>query len=385
MSVVTSQRWQRLAVSCPVGIARALGLGVGLALALGVVGCRVSGTGHAAAPPPLAPPSLDVQPVVAEAVLTDWVAAGHSYGYFLPGRVHGHPVTLLLDTGTSESMFLFAERLANLGIAVPTVAPRQETTLVLDSITWGPRTERRIPVSVMRGYPMLPSLDPPPGFPPVIGIVGQPLVSHYDLLFDAPAKRARFYPYTTPASGDGGDDAGAQTVSRVASGRTSGGLPAGMTAADCVPLGITPGMAHLDDNPQHLQLVINGQPVEAFFDSGFLYEDSTLVGTYGAGGELDDTTATLVGVNAHSPGTVVQEDSSALVSLPLWIGAQRLTIPSAHLSHKYDARYHGRPFLQLGLLPFRDRRLLVSYSTSRFCVSSPVLARSSIRPHHLIT
>ena len=314
--------------------------------------------------------SLNAQPMVAEAVLANWGAPGRNYGYFLPVTINGRQATLILDTGTSGfRFFLFAEALAKIGIPVPDMEPRRVQDMKIDSLSWGTVTERSITVQVMKGTDLA-RLASPPRMPPVIGIVGQALLSHYDLLFDGPARRVRLYQYASASPSDGKSQAPVSVSPRYQGER----LSPQMNPSDCTPLGTAPGAAHFDQITQHIQVAIGGRPVEAWFDSGFLYPDPDLgrIHVYGRGAELNDATAELLGVNIHTPHVISQGDEGYLVSFPIMIGTRSVPISYGHVSHEYDSRYKDRPFLQIGLLSFRDRLVLISYSTSRFCVSAPL-------------
>ena len=96
----------------------------------------------------------------------------------------------------------------------------------------------------------IPAMEYPPlGMPPMIGLLGNTVLAHYDIVFDSPKRRVRLY--ARPLS-----SADTQPHDGI------GWLPPGVMRTDCFPMEI--------DKQQRVffPIQVNGHPLHSMFDSG---------------------------------------------------------------------------------------------------------------------
>lgn len=293
--------------------------------------------------------------VVAEAVIqTDPGISGQKV--YLPILLHGRAASLILDTGADDLLFGSSARAY--------VEPREWESSTLDSLSLGAADVRHVPVVVVKGW----LEDTPQGLPPVIGLVGSGMLSHYDLVFDGVAGRVRLYDASTSPMVTRESTTTERTIRDSQMSRMW--LPAGITAADCMAL----RSEGANDLAVHLDLQANGHVLDNFFDSGSPWTT------------MNQAAATLLGITAQSPhtrrvlgdsaiqygmaGTGNESDTVYMVDrgITLVIGRHRLTMPVRvvpHVNPWFDA-----PTLILGLDAIANRRLFVSYQTRRVCLGS---------------
>ena len=292
------------------------------------------------------PAVSDSEPLIAEAVLRN-DPQQHGYHYFyLPVTWHGHPLSFILDTGTGFHVYFFDQALAQVGMTIPTGRYGNALSVedhAVDTLAVGATIERHIPAAVGDAV-SLDTTHTPLGIPPLVGLFGNFQLPHYDLVFDGPAGRVRLYhiPPTIPAWDI--------PVSSIASDPKRAWLPAGFTAADCMPLP-NPSAA---DHSVYLPVIVDGQRVSSWFDSG---ADETV---------MNIPAAKILGMTQHTPHLRrIQTRPAAYVvhDFPMTVGAHRVIIPTIHVSGEDDA-----PFIKFGIDAFRQERMLVSYSTRQICM-----------------
>ncbi|MHB2034936.1 MAG: hypothetical protein ACYCVE_16440 [Gemmatimonadaceae bacterium] len=258
----------------------------------------------------------------------------------LPVVVDGDSVSMMLDVGTVET------------ILNPALNPASgvKPASTIDSLVIGSTVQRNVPVQ----YANIVAPIPIPDLPPLRGVIGTSMLSHYDLLFDAPARRVDLYapPPLGPASPV----------------PVNAWYPAGITAADCSPLvsrgARAPGIVGVDD------VRANGQPMHSIFDSG---AQPTI---------MNIPAARALGITRHSPGVQLLPPDSSLAypgtgpmrnyevtGLHVRVGIRTLTAGPAIIVQRIPEYFdENLPELDLGLDAFRDRKLFVSYSTGQVCV-----------------
>lgn len=270
----------------------------------------------------------------------------------LPVTLHGQVMTTILDLGGEAGLFGVDVTNGPMESGIPTAALRlgpDSHTRLLDSLTLGTVVEHDVPVFLGAGTTYMPDL--PAGLPPLLGYLGTYVLSHYDLVFDGPAHRVRLYTF-----------AGSAAM------RRSAWLPPGIARADCTLMGEL-------DSTKFVRPPIwaKGHPIDGVFDSG--------AGTT----SMNLTAAHLLGITPTSPHVqIVSADSATyffsggnggdtvyrVTGLTFTVGSRRLrSIPvTIYSSLPGD---HGQPKINLGLDAFRDRVLVVSYSTGHVCVGEP--------------
>ena len=316
--------------------------------------CLACHTSHGAITS-ITPSTSDPEPLVAEAVLRNDPTQPSYHLFYLPAKLWGHTVSFILDTGTGFHLLLFTPALSELTLTPPhldTTARSQASdatitgTTLVDSLIVGTTVARTVPATVGH-FAAYDTTHTPAGMPPLVGILGNMQLPHYDLVFDGPAGRVALYqiaPTTRPWE--------PPQLGRTQ--RTRGTwLPAGFTPADCLPLRPpTP-----TDHSVYIPVVINGYAVESWLDSG------------SNGTVMNGAAAKLLGITQHTPHLQRIQDSPAhyeLHDVPVSLGTHRVVVPVIQISAS------GKdPYIQFGLDAFRNRRMLVSYSTGQFCLTSP--------------
>lgn len=296
-----------------------------------VLGCHQTGLTTATTPEP--------ERLVAEAsILKHGKMDEH---VFLPITVHGHSVVTFLDLGADLNI-LDQDWFASLH-------PTTDTD-ELDSLTLGTATEQHIDL-------MLSDFKHPvPGLPPVVGLLGTRVLSHYDLEFDGPAHQVRLY---------AGRPLPPQATPRASQNRQAAWLPPGITPADCTPRRGVSGAYQFVG----FDLQVNGHPVSGYFDSG---SKSTV---------MNLAAAHLLGITQHTPHVrLLPADSGNRMPFGkggrqktyIWQGVD-ITMGNQHLQNQEVHIFSGvpieQPMVGLGLDAFRDRILWVSYSTNQVCLS----------------
>lgn len=287
---------------------------------------------------PIVHPGLTAVPVTeAESLVGEAIRPPLSDWFFLPVTLQSRSFSVILDTGTGFNVFLFAPSVTELGLtfaSTDTGTQHASTAdgrrrLQLNAISIGSATEHHVP-AVIGDFAGFDTSRTPSGSPPLVGILGNLWLPHYDLLFDGSADRVWLYRMTSSAQ------------------RTW--LPKGLTPADCTPL------LHDPDNGKNksifLDIVVDGHVIPSWFDSG---SRQTVMNT--AAAEL--------------LSSVQQRDSSRKLSLfntfAIPIGSRRLTVTT------FGARDDGdKPWIQFGNDVFENRLMFVSYSTQRVCFGAAV-------------
>jgi hypothetical protein len=309
--------------------------------------------------------------LVAEATIHNVQMGRGDWEYiYLPVTIHGHPGTAVLDLGanvglaylrsTAASVGLGAQvqQLDSIGTLMRAGQLSQEQLLkktrlasVLDSMTIGTAVERDIML-----VPLELTIPVPTGMPPYVGIVGNQVLRHYDLLFDGPAQRVQLY-----ASG---------LQSPASPGAAPPWLPTGLTPADCLPM---PPMRGGRAGFITLPLQVDGHAVQGYFDSGSRYTIMNM-----AAGRL-------LGLTQHAPNVQLIPDSLAtmypvgggrdkylVTGLQVQVGSHPITALPVRIATRIPSGIpDSTPQLMLGLDALRDRLLFVSYPTGQVCLSAP--------------
>lgn len=280
------------------------------------------------------------------ATLPPFVAEGSIQGsdnntvVLLPVTIHGQAGTVILDVGAIAGLGM-SSAAATFGIPLDG-SP-------LDSLTLGTVVERDIPT-----IPLGLSFPIPSGMPPLVGILGTTVLSHYELLFNGPMHQVQLYQF--PPSAPGHNDSHGPW------------LPAGLTLADCMPM---PVFQNTADGWVGLPLRVNGYPITSVFDSGSPTSDMNL------------SAARLLGLTQHSsnvhrlPDSLVTsypvgggKELYTVTDLVLQLGTHQVTpVPVRIVTQIPVDEPKETPLLFLGLDAFRDRILLVSYQTRQVCLS----------------
>ena len=328
---------------------------------------------HDSVMPPYAIP-LDSEPafpdserLVAEAIIAPIDRYG-SQMVFLPVTIHAHPVTLILDSGTSGSLTLDSTGMALAGLSIPAMKDTTDSLgrsfqvghfplQVLDSLGIGTVEIPSVESSWMDMYDVV----PPPGVPAqIVGILGAPVLRQFDLVFDGPARRVRLYQPAPERAGTSADLRG-------------GWFPAGLTSADCVPL--VPIPLRWETELDGVELQANGHTVVGFFDSG------------SATTNMSVAAAKLLGITQHDAHVhLLPPDSSPhfgdsfpgkvyrVTGLTLRLGTRSIHNDTALVMTSFAAA-GTYPVFNLGLDAIRDRRFMISHSTHQVCLG-PGLERT---------
>ena len=258
----------------------------------------------------------------------------------IAGAVGRTPVTFVLDTGAQAHLLLPAAeaflRLPALGGTVPLIGTggaRDAPVVMLENVTLGgvPVAAAPTPVTTL---PLTPRVSPL-----LAGLMGAPLLAQFDLDLDTIGNRLGLY----PAGGCGG------------------AVPALSPRQSVIPLSITP------DRQALLEVMINGQSVIALLDTG---SRATL---------LSQAAADALGLHATasantSPGidgerlpvghTTIREmtvGDDVIRDMPISISPVQL----------------GQADMLLGFDYLRQRRIFISYVTSRLVIALPGPAASA--------
>ena len=301
----------------------------------------------------------DSEPLVAEALLLP-DSTGRTTFALVPVAIQGHRMTLIMDTGAGNAFILFSEVVADAGIHV--TASKDNTQVASFPITIGPLTEPNAQAWMVDGRHMFKT---PPGQAPVVGIMGADWIgTHYDLVFDGPARRVRVYQYAS--------DTTAKVHPRGA------WLPSGFTPADCAPMRQvldTNNQMDANNNEVHVWLGVNGHPVPGAFDLGSRHV------------VINVPAATSADVTERSPHLRHIPDDSIdryvsgplhaneyeVQGVPLTLGTRRFAVPlrvQDRLS-ELDEMGRGAPYAIIGQDAVRDRVMLISFSTRRVCLKKP--------------
>jgi hypothetical protein len=286
------------------------------------------------------------EPLVAEASIQRVPVGTYRY-VFLSITIAGRQGTLVLDTGAPIGLTLSPAVMTQLGMPVPQAN-------VLDELTIGTTVEHNIPVE-LGGF----HLGAPPGMPPVIGLMGNHMLAHYDVLFDGPARRVRLYKPPTPRGGGFSD-----SVSRHLA-----WFPAEMAPADCMPLVHVGGV---EDRYPGLDLRANGHAIVGTFDSG----SSTTV--------MNVAAAKLLDIRQSSPHVHRVPDDSAgtypgagpqkvwvvTTGVVVTLGTRQLPDGPIYIFQTMNEIYGDRtkPEFSVGTDLLRDRFLFISYSSGQVCL-----------------
>lgn len=250
---------------------------------------------------------------------TDWP--------ILPISINGQTVNVIVDVGTTTNL-LTVRALRQLDVWLP-----------LDSVKIGTSVQRDEAFDRMGGQVA----------PGIAGLVGTPILSHYDLVFDGPEKAVRLYPQR--------DDATAGSPPW---------FPAGVTQADCVPMTADPQGA----NRVFFLLEANGRAIHSMFDSGSNTTNINVAAARVLGLSPADSNVKLLppgvgGQFSRFKGQRIWRVSSATLT----VGRHDIVTP---INIYEDLPREASPKdgeLSLGLDAIRDRVLYVSYSSQTVCVS----------------
>ena len=277
---------------------------------------------------------------------------------FMPVTIHGHAATVVLDLGADQNL-LDRDQLTHFGIDTVDADGR----LVVDSLTIGAVAERQIKVNGNAFVIAAPLRAPVAALkmPPFLGILGTPVLAHYDLAINGPTGEVRLYrPVSLRRT--------SETLHHIAA-----WFPSGITSGDCVPI-----QDESDDSHFVLFLLsVNGHAVLGDFDSGAAFD------------AMNMKAAQALGLTQHTPG-VRPVDASQNVSFPgagvastiqydlvgsdVAIGTRHLAPQTIRIVQHYPIR--TVPLVALGLDAFRDRVIFISYSTRQVCLGAP----RSVRP-----
>lgn len=262
---------------------------------------------------------------VAEATFPDG-----STGIFwpiLPLGINGQILHAIVDVGTTAN-FLAFDALRQLKVPLP-----------LDSVVIGTRVHRHEPFQDGQ-------FDPG-----IVGMVGTPLLSQYDLVFDGANGVVRFYAQPAHAT------TGAPSW-----------FPTGVTPRDCMPMSADPQGA----NRIFFPLEANGHAIHSMFDSGSETTNLNVAAARVLGLHSTDSSVHLLprGVGGQFSRFNGQRIWRA-TGVTLAIGDQRITRPINIYEDLPRESSPNDPELSLGLNAVRDRVLYVSYSTKTVCIGGP--------------
>ncbi|MDT7950790.1 MAG: aspartyl protease family protein [Acetobacteraceae bacterium] len=257
----------------------------------------------------------------------------------LAASVHGTPVTFLLDTGAQAHLVLPAAeavlRLPPMQGTVPLIGTggaREAPLVVLEGVQLGSVTLAPAPTPVA-ALPVVPRVSPL-----LAGLLGAPLLEQFDLEMDVAAGHLGLY----PAGGCGG------------------ALPALAPRQTVIPLTITP------DRQALLEVSIDGQSVIALLDTGSRATLLTQAAADSLGLRSMASANTSRGVDGQSL-PVQHTTVGALTVGDDVVRAMPVSISPVDL---------GPADMLLGLDYLRQRRVFISYVTSRLVIALPGLAAS---------
>ena len=258
----------------------------------------------------------------------------------IPATIRGTPVSFLLDTGAEAHLLLpeavEALHLAVLPGSVPMVGTggaRQVPIVMLDDVQLGPiRLDRALtPVAALPLVPLV--------VPPVVGLIGAPLLDRFDLDLDVPSGRLGLF----------------------SAGGCEGAVP------DIAPRATTVALTILPDRQALLPVTVNGAEIVALLDTG---SRATLL-TDDAAGRLGLRAPASANTSRGVDGTVLPVGHVRVRELRVGDDIRRdvpISISPVQL---------GRADLLLGLDFLRLRRVWISYVTARLVLALPSPAPSA--------
>ncbi|HEU4752135.1 MAG TPA: hypothetical protein VFU47_03425 [Armatimonadota bacterium] len=313
--------------------------------------CEARPTPLLSAAGPLRPAPSPAEPLIADAPLWGAKDAARSQP-FLRVTLHGQPATLLLRLDSDVPLQLATVALTQLG------TPIARETRELDSLTIGTTVERQLPVTFNEDPSW--AVLPPPGYPPVVGVLGGAFLRRYDVLYDLPGARVRLYRPVKPAAPGQGK-------------APAPWLPPGMKPSDCgrlVPLPPRTGAYTA------FALQLEGHPVTGVVELAPTYEKLNQAAVQALG--FPDSSARIEPIPAGllSPGyrhngflitQQVRDVHLRLGPTPFWSGPVQI-FPSLDIESVLGAK---TPVILLNLNTLRHVVLFNAPSRAQVCVSSP--------------
>ena len=258
----------------------------------------------------------------------------------IAASVNGTPVTFILDTGAQAHLVLPAAeavlRLRPMQGTVPLIGTggaREAPLVVLEGVSLGGVVLDPAPTPVTT-LPVVPRVTPL-----LAGLLGAPLLEQFDLDLNVPAERLGLF----------------------TAGGCGGALPELAARQTVIPLVITP------DRQALLEVAIDGQSVIALLDTGSRATLLTQAAADALGLHAPISANTSRGVDGESlpvGHTTVREmtiGDDVIRGMPVSISPVQL----------------GRADMLLGLDYLRQRRVFISYVTSRLVIALPGLGASS--------
>src|SRR6266542_411074 len=243
----------------------------------------------------------------------------------LPIVVNGTPMRVVLDVGTTVNLLSPA-------------ALGQSRAVPIDSVMIG--------TSVQRGAVFNPKGSP--FAPGVLGLVGTPLLSRYDLVFDGPHHVVRLYAHPkSPTVG------------------SPSWFPVDVTRNDCVAMTADPqGRSRI-----FFPLEVSGHDIHSMFDSGSGTTNINMAAARVLGLSPDDSSMRLLppgigGQFSRFNGQKIWRAPHVTIS----VGHERIVTPMNVYQDLPRESSPSDPELSLGLQAVSDRVLYVSYSTQTVCV-----------------
>ncbi|MHB2034943.1 MAG: pepsin/retropepsin-like aspartic protease family protein [Gemmatimonadaceae bacterium] len=184
----------------------------------------------------------------------------------------------------------------------------------------------------------------------IVGLVGTPILSQYDLVFDGPHHVVDIY--AQPKSPDVGSPAW---------------FPAGVTPGDCMPMTADPQF----NNRIFFPLEVNGHDIHSMFDSGSGTTNMNMAAAKLLGLGPDDTRMHLLpqgigGQFSRFAGQNVWRDAWVTIT----VGHQKIVTPANIYQDLPRETSPDDPELSLGLEALNNRVLYVSYSTQTVCMGA---------------
>lgn len=277
--------------------------------------------------------------LIAEGTL-QYLSNGNQNAYFLV-TWQGHPATLLLGFGIDGALILTPD-------AVATLPNPGE----LDSLVFGSVVDRHLPVNLGSGFRDL------PGLPPVVGMLGNTVLTRYDIVIDGPARRVRLYARTQAPSADAP--------------RTPPPAHAPVPALAGAGAACTPIVPMPEDNGGFV-VQIDHHPITAILETRSTYTKMNVVA------------GTAVGLTQHSPhirpvpGDIWEKQDAyghpikwQAHDLPMTLGTQPFTATPILIFPGLDVDRYATPVppvILLNLNNVRQRRLVISNSTQQVCLN----------------
>ena len=269
----------------------------------------------------------------------------------IPATLQGHAVTLVVGFGIDADVALDPAALASLGI------PLVNTTH-LAALTLGRSVVHDLALQIVPPVPV----QATSGLPPVVGLVGNVFLARYDIVYDGPAQRVRFYDRVArPAP--------VSTASTPATDRPRPWLPATIGTASCTPMTPLPG------HNTGFVIQANGHPISALLETLSSYTKMNMVA------------AKSIGLTQHSPNVHplpddIWEKQDAYghpvkyqaTDIHLTLGTQHFTEVPMLLFPGLDLDQYQTPIPPLLLLNPDDLQhqiLVFSHSTGQVCIGVP--------------